>query len=110
MDIEIAYRLHEGPGASPGTGEQNRCHGGSFQNRRHGNVFGENFMKTSEVHGDVLGAQGYTISCYYELLEMFVPLLLAPFNCEVVNYKGGISQLKSRLKYALPSVATVYNI
>jgi hypothetical protein len=32
------------------------------------------------------GAQGYTISCYYELPEMFIPLLFAPFDCAVVNY------------------------
>ena len=43
-------------------------------------------MKTSEDHGDVPGAQGYTISCYYELPEMFIPLLFAPFDCAIVNY------------------------
>ena len=36
--------------------------------------------------------KGYTISCYYELPEMFVPLLFAPFDCEVFNYQGDLSQ------------------
>jgi hypothetical protein len=29
----------------------------------------------------ILDAQSYTISFYYELLEMFIPLLFAPFDC-----------------------------
>jgi hypothetical protein len=30
--------------------------------------------------------QGYIMSCYYELPEMFIPLLFAPFDCAIVNY------------------------
>jgi hypothetical protein len=41
---------------------------------------------------EIPGAQGYTISCFYELCEMFIPLLFAPFDCAIVNYYGDLSR------------------
>ena len=46
----------------------------------------EIFMKALEDHEDIPNIQGYTISCYYEFPEMFIPLLFAPFDSAVVNY------------------------
>ena len=32
----------------------------------------EKVIKTSEDHGDIPGAKGYIIPCYYELCEMLI--------------------------------------
>ena len=42
-------------------------------------------LEIEDGHQDS-GAQVYTISCFYGLPEMLIPLLFAPFDCVVVNY------------------------
>jgi hypothetical protein len=54
--------------------------------------------------------QGYTISCYYELPEMFIPVLFAPFWLRSSQLLGWSLTVNIKLKGALSSVATVYNM
>ena len=49
--------------------------------------------------------KGYTISYYYELLEMFIPYVAPFFDCAVVTFIRVISHKKYQVVSVLPSVA-----